>query len=114
MFKRIKYLLILDSVFGFGQSKFDVYFEFNGDFPNQKSVKELEDFYTNKKLEVIKIEGFCDSTDTKNYNKELAERRVKNIFDLLKKNNVGIAENVSLISYGKDFELSENQSENLN
>ena len=112
MIKSVKYFIFLISCLSFGQSKMDVYFDFNADVPNQKAIKQLEDFYANKNIEVIKIEGFCDSIDTKNYNKELAERRVKNILDLLKKNNVAIAENISLISYGKDFELSENQSEN--
>ncbi len=112
MIKNITIFIFFISSIGFGQSKFDVYFDFNADVPNQKSIEQLEDFYTNKNIEVIKIEGFCDSTDTKNYNKELAERRVKNVLSLLKKNNVGIAESVSLISYGKDFELSKNQSEN--
>ena len=95
------------SCLSFGQSKMDVYFDFNADVPNKESIQQLDDFYSNKNIEVIKIEGFCDSIDTKNYNKELADRRVKNILDLLKKNNVAIAENISLISYGKDFELSE-------
>jgi outer membrane protein OmpA-like peptidoglycan-associated protein len=112
MSKCICYFIFLFSILSFGQSKFDVYFDFNADVPNQKSVKELEDFYVNKNLEVIKIEGFCDSTDTKNYNKELAERRVKTILDLLNKNKVTIHENVTLVSHGKEYELSNIQSEN--
>ena len=112
MIKSVKYLIFLISCLSFGQSKMDVYFDFNADVPNQKAIQQLDDFYSNKNIKVIKIEGFCDSIDTKNYNKELAERRVKNILDLLKKNNVAIAENVSLISHGKDFDRSQNQSEN--
>jgi outer membrane protein OmpA-like peptidoglycan-associated protein len=112
MSKRLCFFIFLISFLSFGQSKFDVYFEFNADVPNQKSLAQLEDFYSNKNIEVIKIEGFCDSTDTKNYNKELAERRVNSVLSLLQKNKVMLIEDVELISYGKDFELSENQSEN--
>ena len=112
MFKRLKYLVLFVSVFGFSQSKFEVYFEFNQHIPNQQSMEQLEDWYSNKNLEVLKIEGFCDSTDTKEYNKELAEKRVKSIQELLQKNNVALSENIELVSYGKDFNRSENQSKN--
>jgi outer membrane protein OmpA-like peptidoglycan-associated protein len=112
MFKRVKYLVLLISIFGFGQSKFSVYFEFNQHIPNQQSIEQLEDWYSNKNIEVLKIEGFCDSTDTNEYNKELAEKRVKSIQELLQKNSVALSENIEFVSYGKDFNRSEIQSEN--
>lgn len=112
MKKCIVFLLLIWSISSFGQRQREVYFDFNADVPNQSSGKELEDFYSNKNIEVIKIEGFCDSIDTKDYNKELAEKRINNILNLLKKNNVSIAENVSLIAYGKEFQQSNNQQEN--
>ncbi len=59
MIKSVKYFVFLISFLSFGQSKMDVYFEFNADVPNKESIQQLDDFYSNKNIEVIKIEGFC-------------------------------------------------------
>jgi len=97
----------------FAQKQFEVFFDFNKDFPNQQSILEFNEWKsTNTINEVVKIEGYCDSVDTKNYNKKLAERRIESVLKLLKSSSVSITKEVKKIAVGKDFEQSEVQDEN--
>ena len=73
-------LLLLGTLLGFAQKQFDVYFDFNKDFPNQNSILALNEWIANHKdIEITQLLGFCDSIDTKDYNKHLAERRIANV-----------------------------------
>ena len=99
--------------FCFAQKQFEVYFDFNKDFPNENSILEFNEWKTIANIsEVIKLEGYCDSVDTKNYNKKLAERRIESIIRLLKSSSVQINKEVKKVAFGKDFERSQIQDEN--
>lgn len=95
------------------QKQFEVYFDFNKDFPNENSILEFNEWKTSVKIsEVFKLEGYCDSVDTKNYNKKLAERRIESIVKLLKSSAIQLNKDVKKIAFGKDFERSPIQDEN--
>jgi outer membrane protein OmpA-like peptidoglycan-associated protein len=67
---------------------------------------------SHKNIEITKLLGYCDSIDTKNYNKKLAERRLESIRDLLEKSGLKFNKNLEKIAIGKDFKQSKIQAEN--
>lgn len=113
----MKYLIVLILIFFsnfcFAQKQFEVFFDFNIDFPNQQSILDFNEWKSTSKIsEVYQIEGYCDNVDTKNYNKKLAERRIESVVDLLKSSAINISKNVKKIAVGKEFEQSAIQEEN--
>lgn len=107
------FLLLLISLNSFSQEKFEVFFDFNQDVPNEVSIQKLNLWIAeNKMAEITKLLGFCDDVDTKNYNKKLAERRIKNVFQILQNNNININPNLETLAFGKDFKQSKIQAEN--
>ena len=106
-------LLLFGSVLGVAQKQFDVYFDFNKDFPNQNSILALNEWIANHKdIEITQLLGFCDSIDTKDYNKHLAERRIANVRILLEKSGLPFSQTLQQLAYGKDFKQSAIQAEN--
>jgi outer membrane protein OmpA-like peptidoglycan-associated protein len=100
-------------VFCFSQKQFEVFFDFNKDFPNQSSILTINEWMaSHKNIEITKLLGYCDSIDTKNYNKKLAERRIESIRSLLEKNGLKFNKNLEKIAFGKDFKQSKIQAEN--
>ena len=109
----ICFLLLLMPVFCFSQKQFEVFFDFNKDFPNQSSILTINEWMaSHKNIEITKLLGYCDSIDTKNYNKKLAERRLESVRDLLEKSGLKFNENLEKIAFGKDFKQSKIQAEN--
>ena len=105
--------ILLFSLHGFSQNKFDVFFDFNKDFPNEASqIKINQWILDNKTAEIIKVLGYCDSVDDSKYNNDLAMRRVTTMVKIFANNTIKIADKVVLKSFGKDFKSSKNQSEN--
>lgn len=97
----------------FGQKQFEVFFDFNLDIPNQQSIEKLNSWIeANKDVKVLKIEGYCDSVDTKEYNKKLSERRIENVLKLLKEKNIQFLSGFEMTAFGKDFKQSKIQAEN--
>ncbi|WP_264520720.1 OmpA family protein [Flavobacterium sp. N1994] len=106
-------LFFLVSIKSLGQKQLDVFFDFNKDFPNQKSILEINEWIaTNKNVEITKLLGYCDSIDTKDYNKKLALRRIENVQILLDKSGLKFNKNIEKIAFGKDFKQSKVQAEN--
>jgi outer membrane protein OmpA-like peptidoglycan-associated protein len=90
-----------------------VFFDFNKDFPNQSSILTINEWMaSHKNIEITKLLGYCDSIDTKNYNKKLAERRIESVRNLLEKSGLKFNENLEKIAFGKDFKQSKIQAEN--
>jgi outer membrane protein OmpA-like peptidoglycan-associated protein len=109
----ICFLLLLLPVFCFSQKQFEVFFDFNKDFPNQSSILTINEWMaSHKNIEITKLLGYCDSIDTKNYNKKLAERRIESVRNLLEKSGLKFNENLEKIAIGKDFKQSKIQAEN--
>ena len=110
---KIIIVLLLLSIKSTGQKQFEVFFDFNKDFPNESSILATNEWIAaNKNIEIIKLLGFCDSMDTKSYNKQLAERRIENVKDLLEKSGLKISKNLQKTAFGKDFKQSKVQAEN--
>lgn len=105
--------LFLISLKCLGQKQFEVFFDFNKDFPNQVSILNLNEWIAqNKNVEILKLQGFCDSIDTKDYNKHLAERRIESVRQLLEKSGLKFSEKLEKVAFGKDFKQSKIQAEN--
>jgi outer membrane protein OmpA-like peptidoglycan-associated protein len=112
---RLYYILffLFVSISNYSQEKFELFFDFNKDFPNESSEKDFQNWILeNATAEITKIEGYCDSVDDKLYNKELSVKRINAILKKLKENNILVNQNVELLPYGKDFNRSKNQNEN--
>lgn len=110
---KIYILLILMSLKMVGQQKVEVFFDFNEDFPNANSVLELNKWIAiNKNAEIHKLWGFCDSIDTKSYNKDLAKRRIENVQKLLEVSGIKLNDSIEKVAYGKEFKQSKVQAEN--
>jgi len=111
--KIVLWILLIIPLFGFSQKQFEVFFDFNKDFPNQSSILAINEWIaSNKNIEITKLLGYCDSIDTKNYNKKLAERRIENVHNLLEKSGLKFNINLEKIAFGKDFKQSKIQAEN--
>lgn len=110
---RFAFIVFLLPIFGFSQKQFEMFFDFNKDYPKEASLTKLNQWKKeNKSVEVIRFLGYCDSVDDSKYNKELAMRRINTVLALLKNDSVPISDKVELKPFGKDFKLSENQEEN--
>jgi len=106
-------LLFFLPIFCFSQKQFEVFFDFNKDFPNQNSILAINEWIAkNKNIEIKSLLGYCDSIDSKDYNKKLAERRINNVYDLLEKSALKFNKNLERIAFGKDFKQSKIQAEN--
>lgn len=107
------FIILLFSLLGFCQEKTEVFFDFNKDVPNEKSITDFNKWISeNKDVTVLKVYGYCDSIDNKLYNKELATRRINSILKILNENAIAVDAKVELKPIGKDFKLSKNQEEN--
>jgi outer membrane protein OmpA-like peptidoglycan-associated protein len=110
---KIGILFFLISLNSLAQRQVEVFFDFNIDFPNQSSILEINEWIAkNKNAEITKLLGYCDSVDTKNYNKKLAERRIENVQILLEKSGLKFSKSLEKIAFGKDFKQSKIQAEN--
>lgn len=106
-------LFFLVAIKSMGQKNVEVFFDFNKDFPNSISILEINEWISkNKDAEITKLQGFCDSIDTKNYNIKLAERRIENVQILLDKSGLKFNKNLVKVAFGKDFKQSKVQAEN--
>lgn len=106
-------ILFFLPLFGFSQKQVEVFFDFNKDFPNQQSILALNQWIAkNRTVEITQLQGFCDSIDTKEFNKKLAQRRIDNVRQLLEKSEVKFASSLQSIAFGKEFKQSKIQAEN--
>lgn len=95
------------------QEKVEVFFDFNSAKPNFNSIQILNAWIKqNPNTEVYKIEGYCDTVDSKMYNLKLAERRIHSIESILKLNKIKVVNKVDRVFFGEDFDFSLNQEEN--
>ena len=110
---KIILLFFLVSFKSLCQKQVEVFFDFNKDFPNPTSILEINEWIANNKnVEITKLLGYCDSIDTKDYNKKLALRRIENVQILLDKSGLKFNKNLDKVAFGKDFKQSKVQAEN--
>nr|WP_314839991.1 OmpA family protein [uncultured Flavobacterium sp.] len=86
------------------QEKIMLYFDLDQDQPNVHSQRVFQKWLDkNKEVNVIKIEGYCDSTATNQYNKQLALRRAVNVQKHLIRNNFLLDSTLVIDNIGEDF-----------
>lgn len=95
------------------QEKLDIFFDFNKSNPNSNSIQVLNEWIKqNPLVEVYKIEGYCDTVDSKIYNLKLADRRIHSVENILKLNKIKVIDKLERIPFGEDFDFSIHQHEN--
>lgn len=95
------------------QQKLEVYFDFNRFEINEFSKIRIDSLIFNtKSFQITKIEGYCDATDSDNYNKVLSDNRATKIVDYLKSKNIIFDKNFKKVAVGEEFEQSIVQSKN--
>jgi outer membrane protein OmpA-like peptidoglycan-associated protein len=95
----------------FSQNKQSFYFDFNESTFNSIQENDFQDWINNNKsIEIVKIEGYCDSIGTNTYNVQLANKRIDFILNKLKKEN--LVPEVILKPFGEDFQQDSIQSLN--
>lgn len=110
---KIRILLFFVSFTCIGQQEFVLYFDFNKDAPNEQSLGRYNRWITqHKEIEITKLQGYCDSIDTKEYNNKLASRRIASVKNLLVNSSVIVKDAVVLEAFGKEFKQSKIQAEN--
>ena len=113
MKSKILIIFFLISIKSLGQKQVEVFFDFNKDFPNAASILEINEWISkNQDVEITKLQGFCDSIDTKNYNIKLSERRIENVQILLDKSGLKFSKELHKVAFGKEFKQSKIQAEN--
>lgn len=113
MSKLLYLIILLSSKIIYAQQKLDVYFDFNKYEINANAKSKLDSLLiTNKQIEIVRIEGFCDSIDSNEYNKILSEKRVESVLKFFKNNAIQVTNNAKTIGFGENFKQSEDQSKN--
>ena len=94
------------------QEQVTFYFDFNDASLKTALKQKLTNKLLENKIEISKIEGFCDWKGTNDYNTELALKRVAVVQDFLKSKNAVFSDSYESKGFGEDFQQSEIQSEN--
>lgn len=113
MRKLFLFLFLMMIPVAFSQEKIEVFFDFAKEEPAQKYQDKLREWIKeNPNAEILKIQGFCDTIDTRAFNVKLAEKRIQSVEKILKENNVLFSEDIEKTAFGEDFDYSLNQDEN--
>jgi len=113
MRKLLCFIVLLSPKIIYAQQKLDVYFDFNKFELNLNAKSKLDSLLiNNRNIEIVRVEGFCDSIDSNKYNKILSEKRVESVLKFFKNNHIKFTNNVETFGFGENFKQSENQSKN--
>ncbi|MFD2892930.1 OmpA family protein [Flavobacterium chuncheonense] len=108
----MRFLLLFISIFGFAQEKESFYFDFNEYKFNSEQQEILQSWMnSNKDIEVVKVEGFCDRVGTAAYNDTLSYKRIKTVFEALE-SSVNISDVIEFKGFGNSF--VQNKQQELN
>lgn len=95
------------------QESFSVYFDFNVDVPNAASKEKLQAWISaHPTAEVVKLSGYCDSIDAKDYNVELSSRRIESVAKQLETSGIALHPTLEKKPYGENFKQSLNAADN--
>ncbi len=95
------------------QEKIEIFFDSNNDVPNITSTTFFNIWMNeNPNVEIVKITGHCDTSDSSSYNKDLASRRIKSIIENIEGSKIKITSTIIIENHGEDFKQSINQSDN--
>ena len=98
-------LFLLFSFISFSQSKFTVYFETNSFRLTESEQLKLDQFLSNKAIEITNVIGYCDYRSSNSYNYELSVNRAKFIKEYIESNSYNT--NITVEAKGEKFEKSE-------
>lgn len=111
IFKYIFFFFLFN--LAYSQEKIEIFFDSNSDVPNLTSTMFFNHWMNeNPNIEIVKITGHCDTTDSSSYNKDLASRRIKSIIENLEGSKIKISAAIIIENHGEDFEQSIIQSDN--
>lgn len=99
----MRFILFLFVSICFSQNKQSFYFDFNENTFNSNQENKFQDWMNNNKsIEIIRVEGYCDSIGSHIYNINLAKKRINFVLDKLKVQH--IVSKVMIQPFGEDFE----------
>jgi len=108
----LQMLLLLAIQVTLAQNKFTVYFETNKFELNVAQVDSLANWINqNRKSKIIAMHGFTDEVGSMGFNDTLSQKRVENMYNLLKP-YVKIRADFKLQSFGKNHDLHKEQAQN--
>ena len=111
--KHLILLLVLCPFWSFSQEKLEVFFDFDKHELNEAAIKKINTWMASeKRLEVLKIYGFCDWKGSNAYNDSLSVKRVYSVYNYLLDNNIDVKPDYELRGFGENFEQSKTQGEN--
>jgi outer membrane protein OmpA-like peptidoglycan-associated protein len=94
------------------QNKFSVYFDTDKYELNESQVDSLANWVKqNRKSKIISMHGFTDEVGSNGYNDTLSQKRVQNMYNLLKP-YVKIRDDFKLQSFGKNHQLDKEKAKN--
>lgn len=97
-------VLLLLSLPMAAQETFSVFFDFNADIPNAASQEQFQVWMkANQAAEIVKLSGYCDSIDAKDYNVQLASRRIESVATQLAANGIALRAGVEKKPFGENF-----------
>ncbi|MFC6097842.1 OmpA family protein [Flavobacterium qiangtangense] len=110
---KIYYILfLLFPMFLQAQEEFSVYFDSNKfDLKKTENTKLEAWINSNKEVKIVAINGYTDEDGTSGFNDTLAQKRVNQIFNLVK-NKVKIREDFKTRSFGERHKHSKVKAEN--
>jgi len=110
----LAYLFFGVTTIALGQEKhFEVFFDFNKDVPTENSMVLLNNWMkSSKNIEIVAVSGYCDSIDSNAYNRELANKRIKTVLEIIRGNAIPIKQDLSIYVFGEEFKQSKTQAEN--
>lgn len=99
--KKILLLLIFISLQSFSQKVFTVYFETNSFKLTESEQLKLDQFLTNKAIEISSVIGYCDYRSSNTYNYDLSVNRAKFVKEYIESNSNN--SNITLDAKGENF-----------
>ncbi|WP_339833937.1 OmpA family protein [uncultured Flavobacterium sp.] len=107
----MRLFLILFVTICFSQNKQSFYFDFNKSSFTINQENNFQKWISeNPAIEVLKVEGYCDTVGSNAYNIKLAKKRINFVLDKLKIQKV--VSKIQLKPFGEDFEQDAKQDLN--
>ncbi len=103
---------MLFSLSAAAQRQVTVFFNFDKSDLTPIAQEQLKSVFSDPKLRITKIYGYCDWKGDKTYNDSLSYARVDAVYDFLKQKNIKTDSFFEGIGFGKDFPQSKTQAEN--
>lgn len=94
------------------QNRFSVYFDTDKFELNESQVDSLANWIKkNRKSKILSMHGFTDEVGSFGYNDTLSQKRVQNMYNLLKP-YIKIRDDFKLQSFGKNHDLNKDKAKN--